>query len=88
LIRGVVDHPALGLGLVLQGSRGDGQVVALAGVGQRGAALLENEVSSLGQVANDLLEAVLEPEGVCGVCLLLAVGNRGTRFAELGLALG
>lgn len=63
-IGGVVDHPALGLGLVLQSSRGHGQMVSLTGVGQRRATLLENEVSSLGQVANDLLEAFLEPECV------------------------
>lgn len=87
-IRGVVDDPALVFGLVLLGRWGHGHVVALARVGQRGATLLGNEVASFGQIPNDLLETVLEPEGVGGVCHLLAVGDWGTRVTELGLALG
>lgn len=87
-IRGVVDNPALVLRFVVLGCWGHSHVVLLARVGQRGATLLGDEVASLGQVTNDLLVTVLEPEGVGGVCHLLAVGDWGTRATELGLALG
>lgn len=86
-ILGVVYDPALIDGLVVLGCPAHSHVVSLAGVGQCGATLLSDEVPSLGQIADHLLVAVLEPEGVGGV-LLLAVRHRRARVAELGLAVG
>lgn len=87
LVGGVVDDPALGLGVVEFGGRGDGQIGAAGFVGQCGAGLLQDKVAALGEVADDLLEAVFEEEGVVHVGLV-AVGDWWALGRVHGLTVG
>lgn len=86
LTLGVVDNPALSLAAVIAGGSADGHSVAVSRVGQSNSSGLKDEVTTLGEVADDFLEAIFEEERLSQV--LRAVWHSGSWRSVRSLAEG
>ena len=78
LVLVVVDDPALSLDVMLLHGTGGDQVVTFTGDGQCPATLLEDQITTLGHLANAFLEAIFKPESVL-VVVLLTIWNIRSR---------
>lgn len=70
LILGVVDDPSLRSQVMVLDGRLGGKMFTRVRVGQRCAALLKDQVTALGQIANALLEPVFKEKGIVGIFLV------------------